>query len=113
MFDMICPVFPLKKLDWKQAVLYMIQWQSCFRNHQGVGRLLLLFDLCFYVSDCVISAIITVTNNELTASEDIQNSELNLQVSLDLHYSANTIVILSHICHRMPIPYNEISFALH
>jgi len=29
----------------------MMQWQSCFCNHQGVGQLLALFDLCFYVSD--------------------------------------------------------------
>jgi len=30
--------------------LYMIPWQSCFRHHQGVGRLLPSSDLCFYVS---------------------------------------------------------------
>jgi len=36
----------------KQAILHMIR-QPCFRNHQGVRRLLSLSDLCFYVSESI------------------------------------------------------------
>jgi len=54
MFDMIGPVFLLQKLGWKQANLYMIQWQPRFCNHSEVGRLLPFSDLCLYVSDKVL-----------------------------------------------------------
>ena len=46
MFDMIGPVFPLINLRAKIGYLYMIQWQPHFRNHQEVGRLLPLSDVC-------------------------------------------------------------------
>ena len=44
----ICPTGTLW-CSYDQS-LCMIQLQSCFRNHQRMGQIVLLFDFCFYVS---------------------------------------------------------------